>query len=329
VANYLLVNDIHLSDRAPSSCTDSYLDDLFGLLAETVTLAATHDAEAVIWAGDVFHFKTPGRTSHATVMRAIRIAEAYPCPLWIVPGNHDITNDRLDSVEKTQPLGVLVASGAARILNGWMDNDQVGPHPVYGVPWLQRFDDDTVTEALAGYRRDRQAVYMAWSHFLVVTHAPLYPPGKELTYEFYPAAAWATAMGEHGTGHGTVHYGHVHEPHGIYTVGGVTFSNCGALSRGSLHEHNLTREIQVALWNDDTGQIQHLTVPHRPAAEVFRLKEIEQIRTAEVELDTFLATIGMTKLTITSTEAVVEHIRSLGLEPKLEQILHELLGADR
>jgi hypothetical protein len=244
-------------------------------------------------------------------MSALHIAESYPCPLWVVPGNHDLTNDRLDSIDETQPLGVLFAAGAAHPLVGWA----FGDNPIYGVPWLQHFDSRTVTDALANWRA------LNPPHGLVVAHAPLYPPGSELPFEFFPAEWWAEAMGQRGT----VHYGHVHAPHGIYQVGDVRFSNCGALSRGSLHEYNLTRPVQVALWESATDELTHLDVPHRPAEEVFRLKEVAAVKTAQIELDQFLASVGQTRLSITSTESVIEHIRSLGLKPSLEQVLHELL----
>lgn len=64
----MVVRDIHLSDRAPSSCTDSYQDDLFDLLGHTVVLS--EGCDAVAWASDIFHSKSPSRTSHRTVMRA-------------------------------------------------------------------------------------------------------------------------------------------------------------------------------------------------------------------------------------------------------------------
>jgi DNA repair exonuclease SbcCD nuclease subunit len=313
MADVLLVNDIHLSDRPPSSCTDSYLDDLFGLLDETATLALDRRIAAVVWAGDVFHHKTPGRTSHGTVMRAIETAESYPCPLYIVPGNHDLTHDRLSSLDETQPLGVLLRSGHAHLLAGW---DALDINlPLYGVPWLQHWNDDTVSDALRAYRRHGDA------HSLVVTHAPLYPPGHELKYEFYPAGEFAAAMGHTGS----VHYGHVHEPHGIYHAEGVTFSNPGALSRGSLHEHNLTRDVQIAIWNTGTAQFTHHPLPAKPAAEVFRLQEITEVRTAQHVLDEFLTSVGQTRIEITSIEAITHHIRGLDLDADLTDVLLAVL----
>jgi len=326
MAEYLLLGDIHLSDRPPSACTDTYLDDLFDLLGASIDLARQRRVAAVIWAGDVFHHKVPTRTSHATVRRLIDTARAYPCPVYVVPGNHDLANDRFASIEEGQPLGVLLASGAVRLLHGWMDTCGGDSAPVYGVPWLMRFDDDMVADALADWRDRlalprRRADRASLGPALVVAHAPLYPPGQELQFEYYRAGAWAAAMG----GHGSVYYGHVHEPHGVYTADGVTFANAGALSRGSLHEHNLTRPVQVATWNAQDGAFTLHTLPHKAAGEVFRLTEARERRQAQMDLDAFLASVGQASVEVTSIEAVLAHLATLDLGPEVLALAEELL----
>ncbi len=313
MAEFLLMGDIHLSDRAPSSCVDSYQDDLFDILDHVGTIAADTAATAIVWAGDVFHIKTPGRTSHRTVQRVIRLLHNYPCPTLIVPGNHDMLYDRLDSIDDTQPLGVVLASGAARLLNGWHDT-----FPLYGVPWLQDFTDHAVTDALARFD-DHPAVDDAPA--LVVTHAPLYPLGKELPYENYPADRWATAMGNRGS----VFYGHVHDPHGIHHAAGVTFCNPGAISRGSLDEHNLTRQVRIATWDDTTGLFDLVPVPHKPADQVFRLADATKLRTAQATFDRFLDGIGEVRIEITSVEAVMAQIRAKQLGDRVEAVILQLL----
>ncbi len=321
--DYLLVNDIHLSDRPPSSCTDTYNDDLFDLLTAVGALATERESKAVILAGDVFHIKTPSRTTHRTVMRLIDLLRTWPCPTLIVPGNHDMQHDRLDSLDETQPLGVVFASGAAHMLHGWSAVDAgIIADPVYGVPWLVRFDDDLVGEALADWRT---RLTPGTTHGLVVAHAPLYPRGLELTYEFYEAKRWAALMDNHGT----CHYGHVHEAHGIFHDSDVQFSNPGALSRGSLHEHNLSREIAVAAWQPTTGTVQHLVLPHKPAEQVFRLVEAAATAATQLSLDRFLDSIGQTRIEITSIEAVLAHVRQMELGAELEAIIADLLESVR
>lgn len=331
---YLLLSDLHLADRPPSSCTDAYLDDLFDLLEQTTRIAAQRRVTAVVWAGDIFHIKAPSRTSHRLVQRTIRMLRSYPVQPYIVPGNHDITHDRLDSIEQTQPLGVLFESGAVKPLIGWADYDGPPGHlPLFGVPWQQEWSEEAVDEALSSYRevaRSWQALPAAERgtvpvNHLVVAHAPLYPPGKELTYEFFPAERWAEAMDMKGY----VFYGHVHEPHGAYGFydadGGITFCNNGALSRGSLHEYNLTRQVGCTLWDSQTGQFEFVPLDAKPASEVFRLQEKQQVTDMQGRLDDFLRDVGSTTLEAVSVESVIEHIRTLGLGPDAENLATELL----
>lgn len=314
MTEFVLVNDIHFSDKPPASCTETYQDDLFQLMDQVATLAQSKDAP-IILAGDVFHHKTPIRTSHEATMRLIDWARQALVPVYAVPGNHDLSHDRLASVWETQPLGVVFASGAITLLDGWID-DYDSPN-VYGVPWLMTYDKANVMDALTLYRGEAKVD----GPYLVVTHAPLYPPGRELPYENYPAADWADAMGNTGT----VHYGHVHEPHGCYHTGGVTFSNCGALSRGSLTESNLNRTPSVAIWNSETGVISHHELVAKPANEVFRLAEAMEKKAAGVNLDSFLDAVQATQLSITSTDSVLEHVRATQDDPAVVAVIAKLL----
>ncbi len=312
---FVLINDIHLSDRAPASCTDSYLDDLFDLLDEAARLAQGMEAMIVL-AGDVFHHKTPARTSHSTVMRLIDWARQALVPVFAVAGNHDLSHDRVASLHESQPLGVVLASGAIEMLDGWHEFE-----PIFGVPWQMTFDRASVNAALASYR-----VAPFADHHLVITHAPLYPPGRELKYEYFDAHLWAEAMGNSGT----VHYGHVHESHGVYQVNGVTFSNCGALSRGSLTEANLSRIPSVAIWDAETGEIRHHELPAKPGHEVFRVVEANAKKAEALNLSGFLESVQSTRLDITSIDTVLDHVRRTHEDEALTKVIETLLhGAEQ
>jgi predicted phosphodiesterase len=313
MSKFLLLSDLHLSDKPPSSCTDSYQDDLLDLLGETVCVAEEHKADAVIWAGDIFHSKAPGRNSHRLVQKVLGVGKAYQRPWFIVPGNHDLHMDRLDSVWDTQPLGVLFRAGARALIG----RSKEFPH-LYGVPWQQEWSNETVGAALYDWRESAGVT----SGGLVVTHAPLYPPGLELPYENYPAESWASAMGSRGS----CFYGHVHEYHGTWKAAGVTFCNNGALSRGSLHEHNLTRQVMATIWDSTTCLFTEVPLHAKPASEVFRLREKQEVTDSAGKLDEFLAGIGGTKLEVLSVESVLAHVKGLDLGKDVEDEVEELLS---
>jgi predicted phosphodiesterase len=320
VASYLCVNDIHARRRPPSRCTDTYWPDLLGLLHQTADIAREREVSGVVWAGDVFDHKLPSKTDHGVVQELIGVMRSYPCLLWIVPGNHDIQHDRLDSIDATQPLGVLFKAGARR-LEG---RDPEFPH-LYGVPWQQQWSEAGVREALRGYREDEYAQFGG----LVVTHAPIYPPGSEPRYEgaeYTPANWWSDAMDVRGS----ILYGHIHEPHGVWHYGtgeGVTFCNFGALSRGSLDEYNLNRQVGVTLWDSVAGEFEFVPLRARPASEVFRVQQRDQEVTARRGLDEFLAGVDAAVLSLLDVGSVIAHVRTLGVGREVESAAEELLTA--
>jgi 3',5'-cyclic AMP phosphodiesterase CpdA len=335
VAKYLIFGDVHLGPT-PSSCTGTYVDDLFDLLEQCIYLARSRNVAAVVIAGDLFHSKAPTRTSHALVTRLIKLLRRFGVTVWFVPGNHDMQHDRIESLDETQPAGELLASGVVKLLDGWDDEYK----HLYGVPWQQLWEDEIVFGALADYRSLHET--RPPEHSLVVTHAPLYPPGLELAYEFYPPGRWAYAM---GPGQHSCYYGHVHERAGIWQVqppdlrpghdvvyagdppgaSVVTFCNPGALSRGSLHEHNLTRMPAVAIWDSADGQFTEITLNAKPPEEVFRLQENRQTTDMTGRLEEFLVSVGSTQLEVMSVESVAAHVRGLGLSEADTTLAIELL----
>jgi DNA repair exonuclease SbcCD nuclease subunit len=322
VTQICLLADIHFCEehRPPSSCTESYTDDLFGLLGQARELCLERGSP-MVWAGDTFHSKAPSRVSHRLVHRVCEFIEECLAafPVFILAGNHDMANDRLESVRSSQPLGMLYRAGAVE-LNGWGS-----PFKLFGVPWLQgygHFGEDSgpqverVRDALETYRSAGIR-----EPYLVVAHAPLYPPGKEPPYEHFPAELWAGAMGRQGQ----CFYGHVHEHHGVYQAGGVTFCNNGALSRGSLHEYNLTRQVGVTFWDQDTGEFEFVPLDAKPASKVFRLQEKQQATDMQGRLDEFLQSAGAANLEVLNAESVIAHVKTLGLGKAVEDLVEELL----
>jgi len=305
VTRILCVGDLHVMDKPPAGATDEYLKDLFASMRFTATWANENDIDAVVWAGDIFHHKNPARTSHATVLKVIEVLKTYDMPLFIVTGNHDISNDVLTSVHEKQPLGVLFQAGAIE-LDGW------APHlPLFGVPWQQDWHEEGAVErAFEPVRRAEKKQLP----FLTVTHASIFPPNlvEDVPYEHLPAEDIASAMNNRGA----LYYGHIHEDHGVFEVDGVTFCNVGALSRGSLHEYNLKRGIHAAVWED--GEFEVIDIPHMPATDILKVAEHAEKREDKMDLDAFVASVGTSSLDITTTADIVGYIESMDVEKKVK-----------
>lgn len=324
----LLVGDIHAMDRPPRNASDSYLDDLIGMLIWIADYADEHEILIVVWAGDIFHHKAPAKSSHSLVLKLIAVVQYYlylGIELNIVIGNHDISNDVLATAHEKQPIGVLLRAGAKE-LKGWHKE-----YPIFGVPWRHDWttSESSPWEAFEDWRMyPRRDLAGDMIPALAVTHAPIYPPGEaeKQLFELVPT------KGDHGLSkamgnQGSLYYGHIHEDHGIFEVEGVTYANMGALSRGSLTEYNINRKIKVAIWED--GTFTEVEVPHKPASEVLRVAEVAEEKKEKLNLDSFLKQVGSSNLLITDTQSVIGHIQgrkdiSAPVKKKAIEILEEV-----
>lgn len=318
----LCVGDIHLSDKPPVNCTDSYTDDLFDLLFQTVDIASQLSVEAVVWAGDVFNHKSPRKTSHSLVQRAIDVVRSYPVPLYVVPGNHDMAHDRIESVigdSPSQPLATLFKAGAI-LLYGWSELEDVS---LFGVPWLQDWTNpDKAQEAIGAalypleYRRyeDRPV--------LIVTHAPFYPPGRELKYEFVPTSTFALSVQTQlvaSTSIG-IYYGHVHESHRSYSHGRCTFENAGSLCRKSW-DGNLERSVSVSLWDSEEGTFERIPLNAKPVSEIFKVSQAEDKKRRVAVDSAFVDMVGATVLPRFTVESLADLVREKGLSRELSELV--------
>lgn len=323
MATYGLFSDPHLTRRPPVNCTESYLPDMLDLIRQAFAVFTERGVAAGIIAGDLFHCKAPSRTDHGLVETLGKLFLAQRFPAWVLPGNHDIQHDRIDSLPG-QPLGVLFGLGAAHCLDGWMG----GQDPVFGVPWQQRWSAEGIAECLRPYREQVYAAGLGNQRPLIVTHAPIYPPSSEPRYEGaeLTSADWWADAAQGGPGSHSVFYGHIHERHGTWTRRSVEFCNNGALSRGSLGEDNLTRQVGVTLWDSETGEFEFVPLDAKPASQVFRLSQHDQQVTAQMSLDRFLGGLSETVLPRLDPATVLEQFRAQpGVGPEDLALAAELL----
>jgi hypothetical protein len=158
---------------------------------------------------------------------------------------------------------------------------------------------------------------------LLVAHMPFYPPGMELRYEFYDVKEFASHLPRC-----SVYYGHVHERHGVYRVGDVTFCNNGAISRGALHESDLAREPAITIY-DDAPNVETFTRytlgTAKTPQEVFRLIEKAEEHDYQDRLDEFLAQVKNATLGVLSVESVMAYVGTLDIPDNVKELIVVLL----
>jgi len=267
---FLFRTDVHSADKNPASWKASYSDEIESNLEQIGELAAKHRVAAVLDGGDFFHVKASTRNSHALVARTADIHKVYPCPTWIVPGNHDIAYNNLDTLDRQQPLRVLFSSG---VFNRLGETVFHGGDPkagtgvtvrVVGVPYSMT---RTVDELRAIKKGDED-------HLIAIVHnlaSEDPPPGVD---EFFgePVFRYEDLASEDGPD--VWCFGHWHKDQGAVEIKGKRFINPGAVSRGALVKENLQRTPQVALIEFVDGEIMVGMIPLKvaPATEVFDLE---------------------------------------------------------
>lgn len=99
-------------------------------------LAATHGAQFVVVAGDVFEDNAVPRS---VVLRAVEALSAFPVPVVMLPGNHDPLD--VSSVFRCRDFSPALSGGGVVVLDGSGPVEVVPGVEVVGVPWTSKRPD--------------------------------------------------------------------------------------------------------------------------------------------------------------------------------------------
>jgi exonuclease SbcD len=304
----LTVGDVHLADRTPASRKDDYKAETFNELKMIARLAVKENASAVLFTGDIFHEKSAKMNSHSLVREAISVFSSFPCPAYSIVGNHDISYNRMDTLEK-QPLGVLFESGALRRLT----REVIGDFEVVGVD----FDEHASYETLKPKKTHADGKLVA------VCHVYAEPSERDLFGE--PVFGY-DKMSE-GSDVDVYVFGHYHHDQGIVKINDKQFVNIGSLSRGSLNKENVEREVKIGKLSISGDKVvcEELKLPVRPASEIFDIEKKKAIEEKETEIEQFVASLGKANL-FESLSSLEDTIRSMkldsGIKVRVEQYLN-------
>jgi DNA repair exonuclease SbcCD nuclease subunit len=281
----LIVNDLHIADRPPLGRKESYQTDILMKMGEIARRCNDFDIDALIITGDVFHSKRPSQVSH----RLVQILQEWcgstiTCPVYILPGNHDMGPAGLASLHE-QPIGGLQHSA---VLLRDCTAFTLGPYGqpqvlVVPRPYNRQRDMDPTYYQLTEMELE-MIERMTTKSTLMIAHGSIIPPGQDRPY------AHITADQIDLTGIDVLASGHIHENLGMHEVDNKIFVNFGAISRPSRTKDNLTRQPNICLitltGNDPRlGVVRPVALNARPAEEVFVETIIDDASGAEVPDD--------------------------------------------
>lgn len=318
--NLVFRTDVHVTDRNPPSWKADYCAELWSSLEQIGELAHAVGAKAVLDGGDYFHVKAPSRNPHAIVAKTATIHRGYPCPTYAIEGNHDITFNNLDFIDR-QPLGVLFASGVFQHLREVTFEEGGVRVRVVGVP----YSSTRTLEELRAIRKQPGDQYL-----VVVAHALAGEDPPENVEEFFKEPVFRYRDLVSLNGPDVFSFGHWHKDQGIVEIEGKLFVNPGAVSRGSLSKENTERTPQVAVIEaSETGikaRIVKLFVA--PASEVFDLVKKQKQEAENRSIDQFVTQLGAS-LKVGSVEEIEASVQALDFRGDIRAMALEYLDRAR
>tara|TARA_B100000745_G_scaffold273464_1_gene201880 strand:+ start:6193 stop:7170 length:978 start_codon:yes stop_codon:yes gene_type:complete len=272
--------DWHVSDINPAMRIDNYEEAVFDRISQIRTICAKAGATICLVGGDVFHVKKSSRVRHALVARLIRELQSFPCPVYSIVGNHDISHNNLDTLP-TKPLGVVFDSGALKRLTDltleegdvsvrFLGEDFNHQIELDAFHQIQKGDEDWLAVAYHGYACKSGTSY----------------PG-ETTFKYQdlsqlPIDDWF--------------FGHWHIDQGIETIEGKHFVNIGSLTRGSLNLENIDRNPKavLAVYGKGKRKLTQIKLRVKPAREIFDLQRKSRVEAEQQKLKSFMEKLRQT-----------------------------------
>ena len=303
----LLAGDYHLSDRTPKFRKDNYKETGFVEMGMIREKSSELKVDAVIFTGDIFDDKAATRNSHTLVREAIYNFSLFPCPVYSIIGNHDISYNRIETLEK-QPLGVVFESRALKKL----DRITIKGVDIVGI----HFSEENTYDVLYSNKIEGRPL-IAVCHVLATLEGGDFFGEPIFSYE---------QLAQHGNVD-CYGFGHFHNDQGIQVVKGKHFLNLGAIARGALNKDNIHRQVKLGLieHNGKEFKCSEIILPVRPASEIFDMERKQEIDENENQIEAFVKSLTANEL-FESLENLEDNIRGMRLESKVENRLCQYLN---
>jgi DNA repair exonuclease SbcCD nuclease subunit len=278
---FISSSDEHLADSAGFR-NDDYRSAILDKLEWQGELARKTGADGVIRAGDFFHVKPANKTTMSTLGMAANIHRCYPCPTYVIAGNHDLSHNDPDTVYK-QPLGVMIHSEVFSHIRSEVFISGTLKVRVIGVDYTTDLDYDGLRSMVA--RRPDDMYTIAVVHALAA-----HSPAEKIQSFFNEKIFDYRDLVYNGCPDAYV-FGHYHKDQGIVDHCGTKFVNLGAVARGSLTFEEIERKPKVAIISCTSQgiSIEECEIPCRDASVIFNLDLKKQLEKERQCLDEFIS----------------------------------------
>lgn len=266
MSKILFIGDTHLNASTPSSRKDVYSTTVLNKIKNIGKMIEERNISKVIYLGDIFSAKWQPITYIIDAMDAFN---SIKCEQYTIVGNHDLTYEREESFNSS-PLSILTRAGIMKILKEINIDNKV---LIRGFNYC----DSLSSSEFNGFKICVAHCFYNNEKFGGTTHNIQPEDGLKLGYNAYVL-------------------GHDHTPYPDIANSAFQVIRPGSLTRGSSHEYNLKRNVEVIEFDTDTLQFHHIPFPCDPPDDVFRERVyIEKEQKSELTLDEVINSLDYTQ----------------------------------
>lgn len=315
----LTVGDIHISDTNPRSRIDNFKESILDKLEQVKKAAVKLRADAVLLTGDLYNLKNPSKNSHDLNRELISLFRSFKCPVYSIPGNHDLTADDIDTID-LQPISVLFASGAVINLSIKPIVLQKKDLKVslVGIPYKKEIHLDTLKLPPKG---DCNAQVCVMHIYAGPEAGKMY---KERLYGY----------GELGALEADVFVlGHYHFDQGVQWAGKKCFINLGSISRGTLTSERIDHQPKfgfIKVTRDEGIVADSIPLKVKPPAEIFDLKKREEEEKESQAIEHYVEhLVAEASLADGKNGTVEDQLEKMSLEKAVRDMVLDLIREAR
>lgn len=319
---FLHYTDIHLRETNPPSRLGDFREDVLGKLRQIVGIARKYKVDFTVCGGDLFDSKKPMATKHSTVTSVAEIFNSLNIPHLIVPGNHDLTGDAMNSLPE-QPLGVLLETRVFRQIRNEVFHSKKTAKPSKGdlSIRIQSFpfeEEPVLSEMVVQENEDTKVDFN-----ILGIHVYASPKGGTLFGKTKVFSYGELAI----TNHDMYLLGHYHADNGVIRTvlkKEQTFVNIGSVTRGDYGDENLSRIPKVCVVTidkDDEGVItvttEEIPLVVRPNEETFDLEKKEKLKENKEKATEFVTKLQVATQSVETDMKVEEQVSILTTEKEV------------
>lgn len=235
MTKFMIIGDLHIQLSTPQHRLTSVQDALVAKFQEIGELCTQHNISFVVITGDIFN---SGQVNNNTLLFAAKLFEYIKCPIYTIPGNHDLFNWNIKTYYRTSLyLLSLIAENLMVITTpkqGFKLGDGINKVYLTGQHFCDEIDKDGF-----GYSRDSEVDVPVDCFNVHVVHGML--------LEHKPPFNTYTLIKDVKTNCDMVITGHDHIGYGTLKYNGVVFCNPGSILRTSASNAEITRKIKVSV----------------------------------------------------------------------------------